>query len=387
VKSDLKNILEYIYIESDNSALAPSLFVGEAGIALFRILYLKHFKNSAYDPKTIASIQAITESLITIADSSFCYGSSGIKWLFSYLYKLDIIEKDDYENISLDDNITAANALKLLDSNNYEFLSGAVGIAHYILSSNYKFRASFFAKFFKKLNTLIDNEDCIIHYFDFEKQYIDPTRVNWGLAHGIIGVLKLCLECFQLDICKKEAMEMSQKIIDFLCKKSNPPGALSVFPSITNTGFNGGESRLGWCYGDLITGYALYRAASLFNDDRLLIFANEVLTKTSSRRLSEETGVQDVSMCHGSIGIAHIYNKLWLHTNNPLFKETGQFWIDQSIKTEPYLNGENSQMKFNIFSKRYESNLSLLEGSAGFGLVLLSYLTGDYSWDYCLMLN
>lgn len=387
MKPDIKNILENIYLESENSALAPSLFVGEAGIALFRILYLKHFKKSAYDLKTVASIQAITESLITTTDSSFCYGSSGIKWLFSYLFKLDIIEKNDYENISSDDNITAADALKLLESNNYEFLSGAVGIAHYILSSNYKFRASFFAIFFKKLDTLIDNEDCIIHYFDLEKRCIDPKQVNWGLAHGIIGVLKLCLECFQLDICKKEAQQMSQKIIDFLCKKSNPPDALSVFPSITTAAFNGGKSRLGWCYGDLITGFALYRAANLFNDNKLLIFANEVLTKTCSRRLSEETNVQDVSICHGSIGIAHIYNKLWFLSNNPLFKETGQFWINQSVTTESYVNGENSHMKFNIVSKKYENNLSLLEGSAGFGLALISYLTGDYSWDYCLMLN
>ncbi|BAU55616.1 Lanthionine synthetase C-like protein [Mucilaginibacter gotjawali] len=151
LRSKLESILKRIYIESDTGTSSSSLMIGDSGVALFRILYLKHFENSLYDDKTISTIQALAESLVSSNDNSFCYGNSGTKWFFSYLYQLEIIEECDYNNICLGDELIVESALGLLETKNYEFLNGAVGLAQYLLFSNYKLNDSFFLRFLKNL--------------------------------------------------------------------------------------------------------------------------------------------------------------------------------------------------------------------------------------------
>ncbi|BAU55615.1 Lanthionine synthetase C-like protein [Mucilaginibacter gotjawali] len=230
-------------------------------------------------------------------------------------------------------------------------------------------------------------EDSIANSFNLKSQNVDIYRVNLGLAHGVIGVLKMCIQCTQAGICEEDSKLVAKKIIDFILKNTHQKGAVSIFPSFCSNDSKIEDSRLGWCYGDLIIGYILYQAAEIFDDYILLQHANNVLIETTYRRLPKETYVRDASICHGSIGIAHIYNKIWRLTNNLIYRNAAEFWIDYSLEKENYLQGENCFMKFNAYSNRYEKNLSLLEGSAGIGLALISFITEDYSWDHCLMLN
>jgi lantibiotic biosynthesis protein len=97
--------------------------------------------------------------------------------------------------------------------------------------------------------------------------------------------------------------------------------------------------------------------------------------------------VKDAGFCHGCAGIAHMYNKLWHSTHQPVFKAACDFWMQRTLDMATYPDGMAGHKKYTGTEGVFESTPALLDGVAGIGLVLLSYLTGDFSWDYCLMLN
>jgi hypothetical protein len=105
------------------------------------------------------------------------------------------------------------------------------------------------------------------------------------------------------------------------------------------------------------------------------------------RKTLNESMINDAGVCHGSAGVAHIFNRMWSITNDKKFRQATDFWIKQTLEFGTKINGKTEFKKYNAKINEYEINHSLLEGNAGVGLVLYSYLTGDFSWDYCLMLN
>jgi hypothetical protein len=97
--------------------------------------------------------------------------------------------------------------------------------------------------------------------------------------------------------------------------------------------------------------------------------------------------LKDSGICHGSAGIAHIYNKVWHDTQQPVFKDACDYWIQKTLDMAIYTDGIAGYKKYGGPNAAYEKTPALIDGAAGIGLVLLSYLTGDFCWDYCFMLN
>jgi lantibiotic modifying enzyme len=83
-----------------------------------------------------------------------------------------------------------------------------------------------------------------------------------------------------------------------------------------------------------------------------------------------QTFVQDAGFCHGSAGLSSIYLNIFDLTKNDVFKETAEFWLNESIK---YSNDKEAicGYSFNLGGTTYGSNISLLSGVAG---VLVSYI-------------
>jgi len=186
----------------------------------------------------------------------------------------------------------------------------------------------------------------------------------------------------------RKSEKLARQIVNYLLTHTNADTTSNYFSYTISSEKQANEvTRLAWCYGDLGVGIILYQAGIIFQDKQTIDFSLKVLLNSTKRSTIEDAMIVDAGICHGTAGVAHIYNKMWHYTQDPIFKDACDHWIQKTIEFGIYADGIAGFKKYNGESKRYENDCGLLEGPAGIGLVLLSYLTGDFSWDYCLMLN
>ena len=68
--------------------------------------------------------------------------------------------------------------------------------------------------------------------------------------------------------------------------------------------------------------------------------------------------------------------------------ESANFWIADGIRKASYKDGYAGYKQWNGLTKDWTSELSLLEGVAGIGLVLIDHLSEESNfWDECLMIS
>ena len=374
-------------ISADYFHKDTSLLMGNPGKLLLNILCAHYFPEDEQEAFISAYLEDIVERLADNYSYTFCDGRSGVYWMYKYLCNLQLIDTEDLEMLCCEDQRLRDTAIQMLQAGNCDFLHGATGIAYSLLYNTHKNDLTFFKSFFAGLNRLLttDNATGTFQDFSLAENRIVNGKVNLGLAHGIPGILKFCIQCYNQNICIEEAKSLGQHIIHYLINHKNDSSAISTFPYTVETGKElTKESRLAWCYGDLSTGFILYQGGIAFNDATTVNFALHILEQSTERRSTEHTGVADARICHGAAGIAHIYNKMWHYTQNPVFEEGCDYWIQKTID---YIEHDKNNIKYEQQHPAEEpdiENSGLLYGNIGIGLVLLSYLTGDFSWDYCV---
>ncbi|QNR83656.1 hypothetical protein H9N25_17150 [Pedobacter riviphilus] len=379
--------LEHIYQETLQIEKDISLYNGECGLSLFGVLYSKHFRKNHLSSEIINNLQYLLNKSFDGGFKTLCSGKTGINWYFSYLNEIGYLGIEDKREVCSDDLILSKIALFWIEIGNFDFLHGALGIAYYLLKSK-SILVNFFEKFFEHLFFLMKNKDNMIYHFDFNTFRPDKTRINLGLAHGITSILKFSVECYKSNICKERALDLMSKVTYFFLSSTNTFQDKSIFPSIIVLGTNINQaSRLAWCYGDLTIAFVLYQAGVEMKDQKIIDFSLAIFAKSRDRRNPKENQVVDAGICHGTSGIAHIYNKMWKLTGHQKFKDECEFWIDETLNYGTYQDTISGFKKYDPVQEKYVASKGLLEGSAGIGLVLISFLTGDCSWDSCMMLD
>jgi Lantibiotic modifying enzyme len=390
--NDIKNLLKNIFIELKDSNLThPSLLAGRSGIELFNFNYLQYqVKNNEISPEINFNIDTLIENSIGNISSAFCDGKSGINFFFAYLSKCGILSDEDKDYLCDDDSYLKETSLNMLKVGSYDFLYGALGIAHYILYTKpQKDSQNYFSKCFELLELLSAKSlfKVVVPYFEVQSYKILPEKVNLGIAHGIPAVLKFYLECYKLDILKTKAKQSAYRVINFILGQIRV-NAVSCFPNVITYNSNEkDDSRLAWCYGDLSIALLMFQAGKLFHDQELENLSLEIMVFNSKRLDDQNTLIRDAGLCHGSAGVAHIFNKMYSYTNIPEFKEAFDVWVKETIRFSTFNDSLSGYRRFDPLTNTFIKDDCLLTGTAGIGLALLSSLTKDFSWDYCLMLN
>jgi hypothetical protein len=109
----------------------------------------------------------------------------------------------------------------------------------------------------------------------------------------------------------------------------------------------------------------------------------------TKRRGLQKNGVVDAGICHGTAGIAHIFNRFYRDTQLDSFKHATDYWIDQTLKMAKFKDGLAGYKSWQGHENGWKNEYGLLEGIAGIGLVLHSYLHPEIepTWDSCLLLS
>lgn len=149
----------------------------------------------------------------------------------------------------------------------------------------------------------------------------------------------------------------------------------------------GKNSRLAWCYGDLGAAIAFWQAGNTLGEQRWKTEALHILQHASKRIDLHANQVVDAGICHGTAGIAHIFNRFYRETKQIFLKDAADYWINETLKMATQKDGLCGYKAWQG-EEGWVAQQGLLEGIAGIGLVLISYLsTEDAAWDKAFLLS
>lgn len=195
-----------------------------------------------------------------------------------------------------------------------------------------------------------------------------------SVAHGYAFFLYFTCRCLERGIAPAASAALVRRIIAEIMACRQQHGEFgSWFPA--RVGERNG-SRLNLCYGDAPILRALWRAARLLRDSRLLDETTLMLARTRLRRQPEDTGITDNSLLYGNAGMYCYYRSL-----GAAYAADAGFWKQRYLHEIhlPEMPG------FSFYGLREMRAVSLLESAAGPLCVYMSDMLGDSRWLHLLI--
>lgn len=79
---------------------------------------------------------------------------------------------------------------------------------------------------------------------------------------------------------------------------------------------------------------------------------------------------------------------MYWETQNPIFKETANYWIEETLKMAKFEDGLAGYKAWYGEKDGWRNEYGFLEGIAGIGLTLLAHISNEEpTWDKCLLLS
>lgn len=211
---------------------------------------------------------------------------------------------------------------------------------------------------------------------------------NLGLSHGVPGAIGFLAEATAAGIA--EARPLLEGAVSWLLAQAqdHPNGSRFGYAA----GPEGHGSRLAWCYGDLGIAAVLLLAARRMGraDWEAEALA---LAKGCARRPIAGSGTVDAALCHGAIGNAHLFHRLWQATGDAELEAATLTWLRHGLELrrpgQPIAGFQSWRAPQPGASEPdYVPDPSLLEGAAGIGLALLAFLAPqEPAWDRFLLVH
>jgi len=375
--SEIHSILSDHTNESDFSILN-----GEAGLALFFYQHNLLFNNN-YNLEL--RIENCFELISNTSDIQFshCDGLSGIVWLYHFFEKKGLFEQAEnlIEDIYSPLLLLSVENVKL---QNYDFLHGSIGQMIWLVEK-FKNDNKMIIEFVNVLDiNKLETQDG--YYWGINNK--GETEINFGISHGIPAIIIFLCKCYvnnvATDLCKNLITNGIRFISQYKNKTNN-----SVYPQLfklNQTKMDSGE-RLAWCWGDLGLAIMFYEAGKALSNKSWEDEAIYIMLQSSTKRNVKNNRTVDAGLCHGTSGIAHIFNRFYHETKLTEFKEAANFWIEQTLEMAYHKDGL-AGFKAYHGENNWIKNYGLLEGIAGIGLALMSHISEeDPLWDSCLLLS
>jgi hypothetical protein len=211
-----------------------------------------------------------------------------------------------------------------------------------------------------------------------------------GIAHGVPGILAALARILEAGIAVPTTRRLLEAGTRWLLQQVHDragPAFDTYVPSDPaadrGAAFPPMPSRLGWCYGDPGVAAALLATARALDDGRLRATAMVVLQRIAAIR-SDPT-VQDASLCHGTAGLLHIFNRIYQATGDPAARDAAIHWAERTLvlRAGPHAIAADPPPDDSPFHP-----LRFLAGAAGSALALLAAASPTVpSWDAIVLLD
>lgn len=211
---------------------------------------------------------------------------------------------------------------------------------------------------------------------------------NLGVAHGVPGVHQLLGQLITAGIGRSKAQGLLEAATGWMLARQRGPDTISVFDWVFVPGQESADSRLAWCYGDLGISAVLHSTAIHVGRQDWLR-ASEMLLDRCTVWPDNATGVRDTGLCHGALGVAHIFNRVHQSITCSRYKEAAVKWFRRGLEMRrPDIDSAGFFSWSRDGNARCKPDSSFLTGSVGSALALLSSITGfEPAWDRLLMLS
>jgi lantibiotic modifying enzyme len=373
------------------------LLAGRSGVALYMFYNGQYFNDERY----LKYGQKIFEDVFKdINDGSimttFCSGLAGVGWMLNHLAEKEFIEKENLETLDHFDNYLYNQMVLYLNNENYDFLHGASGIAYYFTfrTSLNKKTIGFLEYFVSRLRSYVieDTDKRTMKMISTvnDKQENLIKVYNLSLSHGMSSILVILCKIAEIVEDKSICKLLIEGLSNFIksCELPMDPNLHSIFPNYIEVEGNkiGSYGRLAWCYGDLCVGFGLLHAGNFLKNDLLRSKAEEIFIKLTDRKDIEKQLVKDTGICHGTSGITVMCRDLFNYYKNPVYNDLSDYWLDTTLrfyKMKKSIEGFSA-----MFIDDFKLETGLLTGTAGVGLMFISYLTlnDDYFKEMLLLL-
>jgi hypothetical protein len=203
---------------------------------------------------------------------------------------------------------------------------------------------------------------------------------NLGVAHGVSGVVGFLASCAHAGIADPRIEVLLQGGLRFIARQRR--SGAGRLPSWVGEQV---AARNAWCYGDLGAAAALLQAARAFPTAFNESLAGDLLEAAVFRPDADARAV-DACLCHGSAGLAHLFNRVYQATGVPAAHAAALRWYDKTIelyRPRGYVfpTSADAAGRFDWVCKS-----SLLDGSAGVLIALVAACSAEApTWDRMLL--
>lgn len=377
-------------------ALDASLSRGTTGLAILFGYMSRAFDDAgALDAATCLLHQALDRVASTPLGPGLYSGFTGVGWTIAHFQSL-FQGSDDDDLVGDVDAIMIEHLSKRVQCE-YDLIEGLVGIGVYALERLPRPGAkALLSLVLERIEEWATETEHGITWFS-PPETLPPLLFerypngcyNLGMAHGVPGVVAFLSRVYS-EVDKKKTQHLLAGAISWIRAHSLPSGSPSVFPTFIPKEFYPppAPSRTAWCYGDPGVAAALLTAAHYTGDHELAEYALDVAHEAARRPL-QDTGVRDAGLCHGSAGLAHIYNRMFQGTGDPELARAAEFWFAHTLasRQEHLPNaGYQAWMPGADNNGSWLPEPGFLVGTAGIALALLAAATPfEPRWDRVLL--
>jgi len=176
------------------------------------------------------------------------------------------------------------------------------------------------------------------------------------------------------------AGSLRQALAAWLASVADPRPDGSTYPPFVagrEPGRGLGRRGMAWCSGDLGVAAALLRAGRAAPDRALEEIAEAAAHRATFRSMPHD--VSEPTLCHGTAGLLHVFNRLYHATGQTVFRNAAVRWLDDTLALCERDDGA-------LVSELARNHPGLLTGAAGIGLALLAAITDrEPRWDIVLL--
>lgn len=375
-----------------NQTTGIGLLTGLSGEAMALLYYSQLTQNQSYYDLACSAIQKIIDRIpASTVSHTHCAGLAGFGWSLMHLDKLDLLDIDLGTLLAEVDPFLEKSIQIDMQKGNWDFLHGALGTALYFLKRrNYSGKADNAVRLFiESLEAKAICEKDTVKWSSWgtaEK----PVVFNISLSHGMSAIVAVLSKIYKEGIECHKIKKMLQGVVNYiLLQQLNIQKYASNFPSYSIESHDAlASSRLAWCYGDLGIASALWMAGDSLNNNEWKEKAVNIFLHASKRTSKDDMQINDGGLCHGTAGIAHVFNRAYSNTGIAAFATARNHWLMETQKMAIYEDGLAGYKAWNGKDKGYLNETNLLEGIAGIGLSYMTALHPEYmAWDECLLLS
>jgi len=389
---EINTVLDHFIRREDD----PGLLSGYSGCALFYAYYYRLSGKQQHLRRLHQVLQKMTAALAEEElIASHCSGVAGIAWCLQHLTNQGFIERAEIDDAFEEtDEMLSRYLQRELEQQRYDFLHQGLGAALYFLERPMNAAAgAALATMVTQLEQAAITLDTGISWKDqFVRKDNTEDHYNLGLAHGVPAILAILGILYGKGICVERTLPLLEKGVQWLLSTRNKPGveAGSWFPTMVtgnNIAIGSPQSRLGWCYGDMGIAITLWNIGVRLGKEAWKREAVDILAHTLSHRDSRNGTVRDAGLCHGSMGIAHIYRRVYTGSGDERLQAGTGKWLEQTFELGAWEDGPAGFKTHTL--NGYINTFNLLEGVTGIGLALMAALDEDAmpAWDRCLLLS